>query len=571
MHMRLLILLMLACAVNAVELIPRFITATTGDLLEWELRDVPAAWIVLDVEKTPSLAITDPAGRRWLRSAFVWQEAARNPDPKADPELVTVKDRGLRIRHTPRLPGVHRWVLSDAAGAELARGEVTVVAGTDPLGPVTISSSNGRLLAFADGTPFIPIGPNIAWAHGPDRLATMEQYFAALEAVGGTHARVWLASWCGQFESSKPDTYRLEQAWLVDGILASARAHHLHLTIVIDNHYDLAHGKEFPYGDDYVGRALRFFAADPSAQYQRKLRYLLARWGADDTVACWELFNEVDMACVQREITLPWILGAAKLLRRLDQDHRLSSISWAAQDWDRVFDHAELDLVQLRGYVLEWTQADDQVRMEGRDGVGLLINDAGRAVQRSRPFIFGEVGYQGPEQDNFGNDLDLGGMLLRQQAWAGLLLGGCGSGMNWWWDVYIDRRTLWEQYRGLSVAVKRMNWRDAGLTPLTPNPIGNLRVIGWVAPTQALLWPHIRSDTWHASLVEQIPRPIFPRPAKATLGGFVLSSRFRATWLDQISGVEKNGEDLQSDANGQLTLTVPADCRDLVVHLALMP
>ena len=34
MHMRLLMLLVLACTVNAVELIPRFTTAATGDLLQ---------------------------------------------------------------------------------------------------------------------------------------------------------------------------------------------------------------------------------------------------------------------------------------------------------------------------------------------------------------------------------------------------------------------------------------------------------------------------------------------------------------------------------------------------------
>lgn len=569
--LRLLLAIGLACLAEAVELTPRFTSASTDDLLEWELRGAPPDWLSLDVQRTPLLTITDPAGRRWLRPAFMWQEGARNPDPRADPELVTVGERALRIRHTARLPGLHHWSLTDPAGNEIAHGDLSVAAGTAPTGPLAIHSRNSRLLAFADGTPFIPIGPNIAWAAGPDRLALMERYFASLAQVGGTHARVWLASWCGQFEAETPDAYRLERAWLVDGILASARAHGLHLTLVIDNHYDLVNGQGFPYGDDYLGRATRFLVREPPPQYQRKLRYLLARWGADDTVACWELFNEVDMACVQREIAIPWITAAAALLRRLDQDHRLSSVSWVGNDWDRVFDVADLDLVQLRGYVLEWTQADEEVRVAGRDAVALLAEQAARAVQRARPFIFGELGYQGLEAENHGNDLDADGLLLRQQAWAGFLLGGCGSGMNWWWDVYIDRRGLWEQYRGLAVAVRRLDWRDASLTPLTPNPTGNLRVIGWVAPTQALLWPHIRSDTWYAALVEGRPRPVFPRPASATIGGFAATTRFRATWLDQISGVEKNAEELLSDADGRLQLTVPADCRDLVVHLQRLP
>lgn len=572
MRRSLVLLLAAVLALPAVELTPRFAAARTGDLLEWELRDPQAAWLDLDVRATPVLVVTAPDGTAIARPAFVWQQGRRAEGGPEEYEAVGA--RALRVRHTARVPGQHRWVLRDPAGSEVAAGAIEVAAGEGPPGPIRVSPHNARLLAFADGTPWIPIGPNIAWAAGPDRLAGFERYFAALAAAGGTHARIWLASWCGQFEGDAPYAYRLGQAWLLDGILDRARAHGLRLTLVIDNHHDLVHGKKFPYGETYVDRAQAFLmqpVKDRSEQYERKLRYLLARWGADDTVAVWELFNEVDMACMVREIALPWITAATALFARLDQDRRLATVSWAGRDWPRAAEAARGGIVQVHGYVLEWTMADEAERTAGRDGIGMLVADAERANQLSRPFLFGELGYQGTEDVNYGHDLDRQGLLLRQHAWAGFLLGGIGSGMNWWWDVYIDERGLWAQYRGLASAVARIDWRDRALLPLTPNPAGPLRVLGWRSPTQALLWPHPRADTWYAHFIEKRPRPVMGVPLRVTLGDFAPSTTFTVTRLDQVTGAEQATEQLTSGADGALVLTLPGDCLDLVLHVRAAP
>lgn len=565
------LLLSAICASEAVELIPRFADEpAAGDVLEWELGDLPETWLITDVERTPTLTFTAPDGSTLTRSAFLYQRGALNQNPNIAGEYVAVGEPGLRIRHTARMPGTHAWHLRDPAGETLAKGNFTVGDHRGPPGPIGIHPHNPRLLAFADGTPWIAIGPNIAWAL-PDRLANMERYFAHLAEQGGTHARVWLASWCGQFEGSEPDAYDLPSAWVVDEILASARRHGLRLTIVIDNHHDLVHGKRFPYGSDYVARARTFLAAKPGEQYQRKLRYLLARWGADDTVAVWELFNEVDMACIVREIAIPWITGASELFHQLDQDHRLTSVSWAGPDWDRAFAATAVDLVQLRAYVHEWLDIDEELRARDRDGVGMMLADAARANRGTRPFFFGESGYQGLEQNNPGNELDRQGLLLRQQAWAGFLLGGCGSGMNWWWDVYIDANGLWGIYGGLARAIEAIDWRDPDLLPLTPNEDGHLRVIGWRSPRQALLWPQIRIDTWFEHLVEERERPVFPHDAALPLPGFIAGATYSIRWQHQVTAQVTIETTATATAEGRLDLTMPAAGHDLVVIIRPVP
>jgi hypothetical protein len=557
-------------ASNAVELEPLFTTAVIGDLIEWQIKDPDPAWMDFDVERLPVLIITGPDRRALRRSAFLHQLCKANPDVESEAEFIADGERVLRIRHTVRSAGQQRWELRDSKGAALAAGEFTAADAARPRAPIRVSADNPRLLAYTDGTPFIPIGPNIAWAKEPNRLPRFERYLRALHEAGGTHFRLWCSSWCGQVEGAAPDSYRLEHAWVLDRILAMARENHLLVTLVLDNHHDFFYGYSFPYGKDPGDRVDNFLSGQPPEQYQRRLRYLLARYGADDTIMAWELFNELDMACSDRDMCVAWMRGASSLLARFDQDQRLRTVSWAADDWDLMAEVPYLDITQVHGYVLEWTQSSDRVKEATRDGVGMLVNIAERANRLNRPFCFSEVGYQGAENANVGNDLDLDGLLLRQQMWGGFMLGGYGTGMSWWWDVYIDSRSMWGQYHGFSSAVQRIDWRDHGLTPLQPNERSLLRIIGWQSPTQALLWPHPRSDTWYAHLIEGKGRPVFNKAIPVTMNGLQPSSKFRVHQLDMITGEEKSVSEVASDDKGLLPIEIPEVCLDVVMHIELV-
>jgi len=559
--------LVFAVTVDGVDLALLTPTPHADDLVEFAVRGAPAEWLRLDTTTTPVLAITGPDGATWRRSAFLYQSCAVGAAPDA---IDVVGELELRLRHAPRVPGRHAWRLLAPDGAVVAEGALVVAAARGPVGPLRISPANPRLLALADGTPFIAIGCNIAWAKGPDRLANFARYFAAFAAAGGNHARLWLSSWCGQIESATPDRYRLDQAWLIDQVLALARRHGLRVTIVLDNHHDLIEGLCFPYGADLVARRRAFFAATPGEQYARRLRYVLARWGADDSVLAWELFNEVDLACTDLDACLAWLRGVGGLLGRLDQDHRLRTVSWCdAYSWEPLAELPGLDLVHVHRYVQEHVARDEEGRMATRDGVEMLVIQAERTNRKTRPFCFAEVGYQGSERVNPGNDADRSGLLLRQQAWTGLMLGGYGSGMNWWWDVYVDRNGLWDQYRGLAAAVRRVDWRDAGLAPLTPNPGSALRVLGWQSQSQALLWPHPRADTWYAHLVAGRARPRLTREVAIRLGGMRPDSPFSVHQLDTVSGDVRASGEIRSDADGMVTLILPIAITDLALHVEL--
>ncbi len=564
--MRFLALFALMTAVVAADLAPAFAAARVGDLLTWDVRGAPAEWLVCDVERCPLIEFTAPDAGIVRRRAFLTQAHETDETVAAGPEFSAIGERGLQVRHVARSPGVHRWrLLAPDAATTLAVGEIDVGASDSPPGPIRISPHNPRLLAFADGTPFIPIGPNIAWTLPPDRPGRFDRFFTALAAAGGNHARVWCASWCGQIESDRPDDYRLDHAWLLDQVFATARRHGIRITLVLDNHHDFVYGKSCPYGGDFAARVSTFLAKSPGPQYARRLKYLFARYGADDQVMAWELFNELDMACAVRQIGGDWARGAAKLVAQLDQDQRLRTISWAGSDIGVVGRQPGIDLVQLRGYVLEFIAAPALFRSDTTDSIGLLGVGAQAAQAIGRPFCFSEVGYQGAETNNPGNDGDPDGLLMRQQMWAGFMLGGYGAGMNWWWDVYIDHQGLWDAHRGLSECVRLIDWREAGLAPLTPNQGHDLRVLGWLGPTQALIWPHHRRDTWHAHLVGKKPRVAFDRAMSFGLTGMRPDFAVIIETRDLVSGQVQATAEARTDATGKVRLTLPSGAVDTVL------
>lgn len=536
------------------------------DLVAWELRGVPADWLVTDVTRTPVLTITSPNGRAWERQAFLYRD---HQPPVGDGAPLPAGEPTLHVRHTPRVAGVHQWVLKSPDGQELARGALQVgpPRSRRPVGMLQVSQDNPRLLSFRDGTIFIPIGPNVCWTVAPDQLGKFARHFANLAKEGGTHVRLWCASWCGQIEGGEPDAYRQEHAWLLDRILDLARAHGLMVTVVLDNHHDMGLGKFFPYGATYQERVKNFLGATPGDQHRRRLRYVLARWGADDTIAAWELFNELDLAQPVREASLRWADATSKLFETLDVDNRLLTISWAGDDWDPLAKLPAIDLGQVHSYVVEWSDKLGIRKAATRDGVGMLLSAAERGMVLGKPYCFSEVGYQGTNEDNKGNDLDTQGLLLRQQAWAGFLLGGYGSGMNWWWDVYVEPKNLWSAYRGISKVLPKVDWRDRELAPLTPNRDSPLRVLGWQSSTQALLWPALRADTWHAHLVEGKGRPQLTRELLTRLAGMKAGATYRLHYLDMLSGEERSRRDVKAGADGTLDVAVPPPNLDVVVWI----
>lgn len=539
-----------------------------GDWAEWRIDGVA----IPDDFRTATHPVLVVGAEAALvrRSAFRHRQFRQNA-AGAEPEFLAEGEEELRVRHVFRSAGAMPWRLLGADGQELAAGSAEVAPAPGPTGVVQVAE-DGRRLRLADGTPVVPIGCNIGWGVGPQRLDQMRQYLRRLAGHGGDHARVWLASWCGQIESDVADRYRLDHAWLIDEVLREAQRLGVRITLVLDNAHDLVHGGCFPYGKDVSARVGGFLRAPLSSQYQRRLDWLMARWGACDAILAWELFNELDMALIgqpkpmdmqdEPAVVTAWTASAADALADRDPDRRLITVSLAGQPWHGVYAAPAIDLAQVHDYVppLPDVQAPD------KDGVAKLREGLLALGEQHKPVLVSECGFQGSNTDNPANLLDPNGELLREQAWAGLLLGGYGSGMTWWWDVYLDRQDLWHVYRPLRQAVDALDWADPELAPLPHEPGAQVELLGWKSPRQALLWPRLAGDTWYSRLIDQHAHA-WPdgRGPTLRLTGYAADRDYRIQGLDMASGERRYALVLRSTASGSIFLTLPADSLGTVV------
>ncbi len=65
----------------------------------------------------------------------------------------------------------------------------------------------------------------------------------------------------------------------------------------------------------------------------------------------------------------------------------------------------------------------------------------------AKPILLGEFGYSA---SNDGDDVEKTGIHLHNGLWSTTFSGYAGSGMYWWWDVYIEANNLWHHFDGLS-------------------------------------------------------------------------------------------------------------------------
>ncbi len=447
---------------------------------------------------------------------------------------------GCEIRHAPRRPGLQSWVLTAADGRILGQGQVEVAPGDG--GPVRVVK---RRLALPDGTPFLALGPNLAWMEGDDPLPGFRRAFERLARHGGTHARVWLCSWSlGLGEDLDP-----RRAAQVDAVLAEARARHLRLTLVLENHTDLR-------------RQPGWSAVPLTPAIARRLDVAVARWGADDTVLAWELGNELDLAEANPHALDRWLIAAAARVRAQDPDRRPVISSWCGPGW--ATSSAPLDWFGVHPYVHEFTEVDEGFRAPSRDA----LREFEEAAHQDRLWWAMEGGYQGQHDHNPGNDLDHEGLLLRQQLWAGFCL-GLAPAMTWWWDTHLDARNLWPLYGALGKIAERLTWQDQALQQVAPNPQGPVRVLGWASPTQALLWPQVRADTWYRALVKQQPRSGLAQRQPVRLGGFRPGQGYAWERWQPVDGSPGPVTTLNADAQGVVTLTLEPGTVDEVWVLRL--
>ncbi len=461
-------------AAGPLQIVPLNPAALWG-LAEFRVEGVPAAANAFDPDLIRvDATFTAPSGRSTAVPAFWYQEFS-HALVDAREALTPVGAPHWRIRFTPTEPGEHtlavRVVLAGAAegGAATVRFAVPAGAPAGRTGWVRVGPDR-RYFETTDGRPLRLIGENVCWS---DERGTgtydYERWFGRMEQSGQNFARLWLAPWFLGLEH-RPGTlnqYDQAAAWQLDRIFALAAQDHLYLLLSLDHHGMFQVGSRSwagsnnfwtrnPYSREAGGPCARpndFFTDARARQlYQKRLRYLVARYGWSPQLLAWQFFNEIDnvYGLLNGPDVLAWHREMGAWLRAHDPfGHLITTSLTGGSVRPEFWELPEMDFSMYHSY-------GDAAPLERLAGLARSF-----VVQHRRPMMIGEFGTSGANWNSPG-DPHLRG--FRQCLWGGALGGSVGTAMSWWWGD-IDDENVYPLYASLHRILGAAGWETGAWTP----------------------------------------------------------------------------------------------------------
>ncbi|MBT7162962.1 MAG: DUF5060 domain-containing protein [Victivallales bacterium] len=337
---------------------------------------------------------------------------------------------GWRLRFAPAQVGEHQVhiVMRRRKGRPISGPQMTFSV-ADSARPGFIRASVRNAMYFEDsgtGEPFVGIGANVAWTRAQDPgdpLPSYEYYFG--KAKGKMNAtRVWLCHWAWLEWTpavKAPETnwagyaglgyYNQQIAVALDRVFRLASDAGLRVMLVTeDNNEHFGQGKSDqwaanPYNRKNGGPCEKpqdiFGSTEARTWYRKRLRYIVARWGAE--TALWAI-NSWNDCSTPNEDQLSW------LREMRDHVHALTK-GWRPLVYGS-------NLVREANAEMDYAQA-------------------GAALRTDRPNVTQECHYTTASE--------WFRPVLRQQLWQGLAAGK--AAVMVWPHVTVDRTNAWDTFR----------------------------------------------------------------------------------------------------------------------------
>ena len=525
------------------------------------------------LEMAVQLVVRDPRGGRTTVDAYWFQDFERSQDANGR-EILSARDEPYwKAAYTPATPGRWRWRWEIATPTARQVGEWHSLEVSDRLAGhsyLHVSPLDSRYLAYDDGTPYFAIGENVSCY---DRRGTFayDDVLDKLAARGATWVRVWMPA-CGMgIETADTGlgdyTARLDRAWQLDYVFEAAAQRGIAVQLVLLYHGDFS--TEFnttwdtnPYNAANGGplASPEQFFTDPTARayFLRRLRYIVARWGARTNLVAWELWNEVDLTDHYDGATVAaWHRDIAGLLRGIDPvQHPITTSFLYFFNDPAVVNGAGLDLVQQHFY----SRSDTLALFPDLAKVAVDFPRA-RFAQYGRPVLFAEIGVGAGPQDTL--VLDPEGIAVHDGLWAGPFGEAMGTSMPWWWRLVIDAEPdrYYPMFGSVSSFLRDVPWDREGFVasdPAVTTASGRaVRAHALVGHDLALLWVKDGDVRYYS------PDRVTIDDAQVALDAFPGS--WNASWWDTWSGSWYWSARVEGGPGR--TLTMPPFAADTAVRL----
>jgi len=494
-------------ASNTVAL--RVTAANQTEVPQWSLFEIALDLSAMydnpfDPDETDVWAeFTPPHGKPVRVNAFLDQpftsELANNYE--------TVKASGTpawKIRFASGETGRWRYQIfaKDRTGSvQTEPASFKIVKSANP-GKVIRAPGSQRYFAFDDGSPFFAVGENLCWTGGRGTF-DYEDWLGALGRAGGNWIRLWMSNWnCGlewTSETKAPERtdiyhgvgrYNLAHAWKLDRILDLAEHSGIQVMVCLGTYGEFTTGGFFnegqwavnPYNKANGGPCANAadFWTDAAARklYQRRLRYIAARYGWRSSVFAWEFWNEANAPA-------PWVAEMARFLKGTGEfsgapadpfGHMVSTTYGKKEVWETP----EIDFTMTHHY----GQGDVP------DSSPVIHYDARKYDIFKKPHLMAEFGIDWRKSDN-PYDPQNKAVNLHNGLWSAACSGGAGGAMVWYWEGYVHPGNLYGQFTALRQFADCVPWTkgewnriefDAPRVPSEPETFRDLVIApasGW--------------------------------------------------------------------------------------------
>lgn len=516
--------------------------------------------------------INGPDGSNFDLPLYWFQDYTNVSGISQTPE-VPIGNPEWRLKFRSMSPGTYRITARALIGGQ----KFTIPSFTLTTDYKTVPVIRIRDNYFVQGNDiFIPIAYNVAWANRYEEIKKYEKWFKSASQGGVNVARVWMASWSAGIEWGDTGlgdyTKRLPRAWVLDQIYRIGSKYGIYIDLVLLNHgaFSISTNAEW-YSNAYFkgnGGPLESpgeFASNPEAKkfWERRLRYIVARWAGEPNHFTWEWWNEVNFTPLGGEELTQWIRWSDSIVKKWDPYKSLTTTSWSTaaslQDWSAV------DYAVVHVY-------DDKDPIKT---LGVQFEAMKKAVP-NKPILVGEMGSGTVTEDPF---TDPTGLHLHNAQWAATFVGFGSPASYWWWDIYVDPLDLWGHTKGLKVLLAGTN--PAQMKPTSIVGIPNTSTLllqddrytlGWIrhndydrsAKSRLLLAASIK-----ALATGKKPQTEFPIPkvkSTAIKIPITVSGPYSVEFMQTISGKIVRSEKATT-SNGFLTIRIPSFTGDIAFRI----
>ncbi len=471
---------------------------------------------------------------------------------------------------------------------------------SDKPGFARVSTNDSRYFEFDNGDFFYPTGFNIhsvkdlrsedklKLGYRPDRgNYSYEEYFDAMAANGVNAVEIWMAAWSFAIEWTSARTdyhglgrYNLYNAWRLDRLLEYASKKGIFVHLVLDNHGKLSSSSYDPEWNDSPHNRKRDFATADGAMleqpgdffsnkdawkfYQRRNRYIAARWGADPAIFGIELWSEIDLVTDIKKTyddgsSVEWHRNATAQLESLGLAQIMTTHTCG--DYNHPITYRKYyEDIPLISYVVGDAYRDKTPIVEH------LKEHTETLAPFKKPLLITEYGgtAQGAAFNRIEADLHAG-------IWASFFLQQAGTPFLWWHD-FVHDKDKYKHYlgfskfiRGVDPRAKKFRFRSIIPTTADASPPTGISCLASGDQNEHYAW--IYKDDFMFNYPDD---PDSTNPVEGISLSFeamLPETRYRAEFLDTVSGQTIISQVFTSDLSGNLTINAPPFKVDTAVKI----